>query len=82
MLNIYKIVFLYIKLNFFYIKFKNIVSCAIIQNNKVMSEEEILIPGIVYISTIPPGMKPISIRQILSQYGELGRVYLQAESKI
>ncbi|KAF9972918.1 hypothetical protein BGZ73_003890 [Actinomortierella ambigua] len=35
--------------------------------------------GIVYISRIPPFMKPIKIRHLLSQFGEIGRVYLAAE---
>ncbi|KAF9162066.1 RNA-binding ATPase activator esf2 [Actinomortierella ambigua] len=35
--------------------------------------------GIVYISRIPPFMKPVKIRHLLSQFGEIGRVYLAAE---
>ncbi|KAL1917302.1 uncharacterized protein VTP21DRAFT_4958 [Calcarisporiella thermophila] len=35
--------------------------------------------GIVYISRVPPFMKPQKIRQLLSQYGEIGRVYLAPE---
>lgn len=35
--------------------------------------------GIVYISRIPPGMRPTKVRHLMSQYGEIGRVYLQQE---
>ena len=36
-------------------------------------------PGIVYLSRIPPFMKPLKVRHLLSQYGEVGRVFLQPE---
>ncbi|KAG0227370.1 RNA-binding ATPase activator esf2 [Actinomortierella wolfii] len=35
--------------------------------------------GIVYISRIPPFMKPVKIRHLLSRFGEIGRVYLAPE---
>ena len=35
--------------------------------------------GVIYISRIPPGMRPTKVRHLMSQYGEVGRVYLQAE---
>jgi ESF2/ABP1 family protein len=35
--------------------------------------------GVVYISRIPPGMQPTKVRHLMSQYGEVGRVYLQKE---
>ncbi|KAI0035643.1 hypothetical protein K488DRAFT_42872 [Vararia minispora EC-137] len=35
--------------------------------------------GVIYISRIPPGMRPTKVRHIMSQYGEVGRVYLQQE---
>lgn len=35
--------------------------------------------GVVYISRIPPGMRPTKVRHLMSQYGEVGRVYLQPE---
>lgn len=35
--------------------------------------------GIVYVSRLPPHMKPAKLRQLLSQYGEVGRVYCAAE---
>lgn len=35
--------------------------------------------GVVYISRIPPGMRPAKVRHLLGQHGEIGRVYLQQE---
>ncbi|KAF8940652.1 hypothetical protein EDD21DRAFT_375979 [Dissophora ornata] len=35
--------------------------------------------GIVYLSKIPPFMKPVKLRHLLNQFGELGRVYLAPE---
>lgn len=35
--------------------------------------------GVIYISRIPPGMRPAKVRHLMSQYGEVGRVYLQPE---
>lgn len=36
-------------------------------------------PGIVYFSRLPPFMKPAKVRHIFSQYGEIGRLFLQPE---
>jgi ESF2/ABP1 family protein len=38
--------------------------------------------GIIYISRIPPGMRPSKVRHLMSQYGEIGRVYLQQEGQL
>ncbi|KAH9045721.1 hypothetical protein EDB85DRAFT_1908087 [Lactarius pseudohatsudake] len=35
--------------------------------------------GVIYISRIPPGMQPTKVRHLMTQYGEVGRVYLQKE---
>lgn len=35
--------------------------------------------GVLYISRIPPGMRPAKVRHLMSQYGEIGKVYLQQE---
>lgn len=37
--------------------------------------------GIVYLSKIPPFMKPIKIRHLLGKFGEIGRIYLAPEGK-
>ncbi|XP_064397747.1 uncharacterized protein LOC135344467 [Halichondria panicea] len=39
-------------------------------------------PGIVYLSRVPPFMKPHKVRHLLSPYGSVGRVYLQPEEDI
>lgn len=35
--------------------------------------------GVVYISRIPPFMKPVKLRQILSRFGEVNRIFLSPE---
>lgn len=35
--------------------------------------------GICYLSRVPPHMDPLKLRQILSQYGEIQRIYLAPE---
>ncbi|WFC98979.1 RNA-binding ATPase activator esf2 [Malassezia yamatoensis] len=37
--------------------------------------------GIIYVSRIPPGMTAAKIRHIFSQFGEVGRIYLQPKSQ-
>lgn len=37
--------------------------------------------GIIYISRIPPGMRPTKVRHLMTAYGEVGRVYLQQEGE-
>uniref|UniRef100_A0A1E1WIX5 Activator of basal transcription 1 n=1 Tax=Pectinophora gossypiella TaxID=13191 RepID=A0A1E1WIX5_PECGO len=37
--------------------------------------------GIVFLSTIPPYMNVAKIREIFSQFGEVGRIYLQPSAK-
>ena len=36
-------------------------------------------PGVIYLSRVPPFMKPNKVRNIMSQYGEVGRIFLQPE---
>ena len=36
-------------------------------------------PGVVYLSRIPPFMRPCKVRHLLSQCGNIGRIYLQPE---
>lgn len=39
-------------------------------------------PGIVYLSSIPPGMNPQLVREFLGEHGEIGKSFLQPiESK-
>lgn len=37
--------------------------------------------GVVYISRIPPKMKPRKLRSLLEPYGEIGRVYLAPQEE-
>lgn len=37
--------------------------------------------GVVYISRIPPAMRPSKVRHLMSAYGEIGRIYLQQEGE-
>lgn len=39
------------------------------------------LPGIVYIGHIPPRLRPRYLRTMLGAYGEIGRVFLNPESK-
>ena len=41
--------------------------------------ENVTSPGIIYLSRIPPFMKPHKVRHLLSRYGGVGRIYLQPE---
>ncbi|GMM52431.1 RNA-binding ATPase activator [Starmerella bacillaris] len=56
---------------------------------KILTEEEsrqklkqIKKSGVVYLSSIPPYMKPIKLKQILERFGECGRVYLAPEDSV
>ncbi|GAV05321.1 hypothetical protein RvY_15473 [Ramazzottius varieornatus] len=37
--------------------------------------------GVVYLSTIPPGMNVAKLREIMSEYGKIGRLYLEPDLK-
>ena len=34
-------------------------------------------PGIIYLSSIPPGMNPQLLREYLGKHGDVGRMYLE-----
>jgi hypothetical protein len=36
-----------------------------------------LIPGIVYISRLPPGMTPQKVKYLMAQWGDIGKIYAQ-----
>lgn len=40
-----------------------------------------VVPGIVYLGHVPPRFRPLHVRNLLSAYGEVGRVFFQAEGK-
>ncbi|KAJ8257764.1 hypothetical protein GJAV_G00189440 [Gymnothorax javanicus] len=39
------------------------------------------IPGIIYLGHIPPRLRPKHVRNLLSPYGEIGRIFLQPEDQ-
>lgn len=39
-------------------------------------------PGVLYLSRVPPYMKPHKLKHLLLPYGRIGRVYLQAEGEL
>lgn len=40
-----------------------------------------VVPGIVYLGHVPPRFRPLHVRNLLSAYGEVGRVFFQAEGR-
>ncbi|KAG6009606.1 RNA-binding ATPase activator esf2 [Claviceps maximensis] len=49
------------------------------KKNLITSDAAIKKSGVVYISRIPPGMKPSALRSLLSPYGKLNRIFLAPE---
>ncbi|XP_018542976.1 activator of basal transcription 1 [Lates calcarifer] len=43
------------------------------------SSDHRCVPGIIYLGHIPPRLRPKHLRNLLSVYGEIGRVFLQPE---
>lgn len=40
------------------------------------------VPGIIYLGHIPPRLRPKHLRNLLSVYGEIGRIFLQPEGTL
>ncbi|KAJ7317534.1 hypothetical protein JRQ81_003696 [Phrynocephalus forsythii] len=40
-----------------------------------------VVPGIIYLGHIPPRFRPRHVRNLLSAYGEVGRIFLQPEER-
>uniref|UniRef100_A0A224YST5 ESF2/ABP1 family protein n=1 Tax=Rhipicephalus zambeziensis TaxID=60191 RepID=A0A224YST5_9ACAR len=62
------------------------VSCSASANaealtQKVKTKKKKKVPGVVYLSYIPPKMNVKTVRSMLSKYGELGRIFLQPEKE-
>eukprot|EP00795_Rhopilema_esculentum_P005441 gene5441-616_t len=51
-------------------------------DEKVNDGAENISPGIIYVSKIPPFMKPGKVRSHMTQFGEIGRVFLQPEDPL
>lgn len=45
------------------------------------SKKKRVVPGIVYLGHVPPRFRPLHVRNLLSAYGEVGRVFFQAEGR-
>lgn len=46
---------------------------------KKTEEDKRCVPGIIYLGHIPPRLRPKHLRNLLSVYGEIGRIFLQPE---
>ncbi|XP_072224093.1 activator of basal transcription 1 [Leuresthes tenuis] len=46
---------------------------------KTSCEDRKCVPGIIYLGHIPPRLRPKHLRNLLSAYGEIGRIFLQPE---
>ena len=55
------------------------VSKSLTKKNLVASEAAIKKSGVVYLSRIPPFMKPAKLRSLLEPYGKLNRIFLTPE---
>lgn len=52
---------------------------SLLKKNPVQTEAAIKKSGVVYISRIPPFMKPHKLRSLLSNYGTINRIFLAPE---
>lgn len=55
------------------------ISKPLTRKNLVSSEAAIKKSGVVYMSRIPPGMKPSALRSLLAPYGAINRIFLAPE---
>lgn len=44
---------------------------------KKAKTSKIKVPGIIYISRLPPGMTPQKVKHLMGRWGEVGKVYAQ-----
>lgn len=52
------------------------------KNLKKTGQDKKCVPGIIYLGHIPPRLRPKHLRNLLSVYGEIGRIFLQPEGLI
>ena len=52
---------------------------SLVKKNRVISEEAIRKSGVLYVSRIPPFMKPHKLRTLLEPFGTINRTYLAPE---
>lgn len=58
------------------------VTTALTKKNLVASESAIKKSGVVYLSRIPPFMKPEKLRSLLEPYGKINRIFLTPEDPL
>ncbi|XP_058499626.1 activator of basal transcription 1 [Solea solea] len=55
-------------------------AAAVMKKTKATScSKRQVVPGIIYLGHIPPRLRPKHLRNMMSAYGEIGRVFLQPE---
>jgi hypothetical protein len=47
------------------------------QTKTTSKKSKEVVPGIIYISRVPPGMTPQKVRHLMARWGEVGKVYAQ-----
>lgn len=52
---------------------------SLVKRNRVISDEAIRKSGVLYVSRIPPFMKPHKLRTLLEPFGTINRTYLASE---
>ncbi|XP_016521466.1 activator of basal transcription 1 isoform X2 [Poecilia formosa] len=50
-------------------------------DDEVKKKERKCVPGIIYLGHVPPRLRPKHLRNLLSAYGEIGRIFLQPEDR-
>ncbi|CAK7198103.1 RNA-binding ATPase activator esf2 [Sporothrix eucalyptigena] len=58
------------------------VNKPLTKKNLVASEKAVRRSGVVYLSRIPPFMKPTKLRSLLSPYGAINRIFLSPEDPL
>ncbi|KIH92305.1 ESF2/ABP1 family protein [Sporothrix brasiliensis 5110] len=58
------------------------VNKPLTKKNLVASEKAVRRSGVVYLSRIPPFMKPAKLRSLLSPYGTINRIFLSPEDPL
>ncbi|KAL7950277.1 hypothetical protein V8C42DRAFT_310038 [Trichoderma barbatum] len=58
------------------------VARPLTKKNLVATDEAIKKSGVVYISRVPPFMKPNKLRSLLAPYGEINRIFLAPEDPV
>ncbi|RFU78768.1 pre-rrna-processing esf2 [Trichoderma arundinaceum] len=58
------------------------VARPLTKKNLVATDEAIKKSGVVYISRVPPFMKPNKLRSLLSPYGDINRIFLAPEDPV